>query len=183
MLEIVLPSEEAYDAERELFIPLDSVVLRFEHSLISVSKWESKYKKAFLFEDKDNPKTLDEMKYYMYCMLLDDHPESIIGRLKNEHYLKLKEYIEDSHTATTISKQPVNNSVRKEIITSELIYYWMVALQVPFEAQYWNLNRLIMLIQVINHKNTPPKKQSSKNIAAQRRALNAQRRQQYGTAG
>lgn len=184
MLELTVPSYETFDESTSTFVTHDEVTLQFEHSLVSLSKWEAKYKRPFLSTRKEHEKTNEELQDYVRMMCLDDVDFDIFEKLRTEDVRAIEKYISDPQTATTINAKPVRtNSVPKEIVTSELVYYWMVSLNVPFETQYWHINRLIMLIEVINHKNTPPKKMSKGSLAAQRRSLNAQRRAQYGTNG
>ena len=184
MLELKVPSYEVFDESTNEFVTVDEVTLQFEHSLVSLSKWEAKYKKPFLSGHKDHAKTNEELQDYLRMMVLNDIDFDIFDKLRAEDVRKIEQYIADPQTATTIRSKPVpTNSIQKELVTSELVYYWMVSLQIPFETQYWHLNRLIMLIQVINHKNTPPKKLGGGSLASQRRALNAQRKSAYGTNG
>ena len=181
MLTIEVPiSPEGWDEKKQEFVDPKTQVLQLEHSLVSLSKWESKWKKSFI-SSKDI--TDEEIFDYIKCMTLTKnvHPD-VYEHLTQDNIKSVREYIEDSMTATTFHKE-IGGSRNNEIITSELIYYWMIAAQIPFECQKWHLNRLITLIRVCNIKNSPPKKRSKKEIASQNAALNAARRQKMNTKG
>lgn len=180
MLIITVPESELFNEETQEFILLPKVVLELEHSLISLSKWESKFEKPFLTSEK---KTSRELYSYIECMILTPNfPPGVIGRFTPEILDEVNDYIESKQSATTFGDLP-ERKTRGEIITSELIYYWMVAFKIPFECEIWHLNRLFSLIRICNIKNTPPKKLSRAEIAQRNRALNEQRRQKYGTRG
>ena len=181
MLEIVIPLvPERYDDERGDFIDPVTQVLQLEHSLVSLSKWESIWHKAFLSKQG---MTTEESMSYIKCMTVTPnvHPD-VYNYLTNENIEKVKNYIEDPMTATVFYEDKTSKNNR-ETITAELIYYWMIALNIPFECQDWHLNRLLTLIRVCNIKNTPPKKRSTKEIMSRNAALNAARRQQLNTKG
>ena len=179
MLEIIIPGLELYNEEANEFTCYDDVKLELEHSLVSISKWESKWCKPFL-DGKD--KTLDEIVDYVRCMTISDNIESdVYDRLTEENLVVINEYIGRPMTATTFNNE--KKSTGREIITSEIIYYWMVSFNIPFECQYWHLNRLLTLIKVCNVKNNPPKKMSQKEILARNKALNDARKKELGTRG
>lgn len=179
MLEIIIPGLELYNEETNEFTCYDDVKLELEHSLISISKWESKWCKPFL-DGKD--KTLDEIVDYVRCMTISDNIKSdVYDRLTEENLVVINEYIGRPMTATTFNNE--KKSTGREIITSEIIYYWMVSFNIPFECQYWHLNRLLTLIKVCNVKNNPPKKMSQKEILARNKALNDARKKELGTRG
>ena len=176
----VAVGQESFNEETGEFIEGESCVLQLEHSLVSISKWESKWNKPFL----SNPNmTEEETLDYIQCMTLTENINPIIfNLLDRENVEQIKNYISAPMTATTFS----NNKAGKgghEIITSELIYYWMIALTIPFECQYWHLNRLLTLIRVCNIKNQPPKKMGKRELMNRNAALNAQRRAQLNTTG
>lgn len=180
MLQITVPEVEYWDEKNEEFISTKEVTLSLEHSLVSLSKWESKWHKAFLGKEE---KTTEELIDYIKCMTLTQNvSDEVYNRLNSDNVQKIKEYIEDSHTATFIYDDP-NAPKSRETVTSELIYYWMVALNIPFECQKWHLNRLLTLIRVCNIKNKPPKKMSQRQIMSRNAALNAARRQKLHTTG
>ena len=179
MLEIIIPGLELYNEETNEFTCYDDVKLELEHSLVSISKWESKWCKPFL-DGKD--KTLDEIVDYVRCMTISDNIKpDVYDRLTEENLVVINEYIGRPMTATTFSNE--RKSTGREIITSEIIYYWMVSFNIPFECQYWHLNRLLTLIKVCNVKNNPPKKMSQKEILARNKALNDARKKELGTRG
>lgn len=178
MLELKLVTEEGWDSDKEVFLPGEEHTLKFEHSLVAISKWESKYEKPFLnTDDKD----LTQIKFYLGCMLLDPEQAYLLDRLTKSHMDELQAYITSKQTATWFSKTDAGHS--SEVITSELIYYWMIAHNIPVEFEHWHINRLLTLIRVCGEKNQPPKKRSASEIAAERRALNEQRRRQANTNG
>lgn len=183
MLEIKVPLVEAFDNENQKFTTGDFMVLELEHSLVSLSKWESKHKKPFLSDAKKDEKTSEEVVDYVKTMTTTPNvPEEVWGKLTEENYAAINEYIDDKMTATWFNEEP-NSPKQKEVITAELIYYWMVIFQIPFECQHWHLNRLFTLIRVCNIKAGKPKKMSRSEIAARNRQLNAQRKAQLNTKG
>ena len=180
MLTITIPATAMWDEKNEKFIDIKECRLQLEHSLVSLSKWESKWCKPFLFT---NDKTAEEIMDYVRCMTLTTNvsPEVYYG-LTSENIKAINAYIEAPMTATHFGSEQ-NGSGKREIVTSELIYYWMIALNIPFECQKWHLNRLLTLIRICNIKNQPAKKMSRKEIMSRNAALNAARRKQLGTKG
>ena len=180
MLTITIPATEMFDDEKQEFIPFKEQTLQLEHSLVSLSKWESKWCKPFL---KQEEKTLEETLDYIKCMTITQNVDpQAYSRLTNANIKQILDYIDAPMTATTFRED--NSKGRgKETITSELIYYWMISLNIPMECQKWHLNRLLTLVRVCNVKNTPPKKRSKRDIANQYAALNAARKKQLGTNG
>lgn len=174
MLEINIPENEIYDEPKNIFINTKAVTIYLEHSLISLSKWESKYEKPFL-DDKD--KSYMEIIDYIRCMTITKNVDPYCYlALSDENLNKIQNYIDAKMTATTIRENPADRyGPRKNILTSEVIYSMMVEFGIPFECERWHLNRLIMLIRVCKERSTPPKKMSQKDMIAQRRALNEQR--------
>ena len=155
-------------------------MLQLEHSLVSLSKWESKWCKPFFSKQE---KTYEETIDYIKCMTITQNvKDDVYTRLTNDNVMQINKYIEAPMTATTFSKD-ANGKGGKEIITSELIYYWMIALNIPFECQKWHINRLLTLVRVCNVKNEPSKKMSKKDIMSRNRALNAARRKQLNSKG
>ena len=180
MLEITIPETEQWDELKQEFIYTKEQTLQLEHSLVSLSKWESKWCKPFLSkEDKTFEETID----YIRCMTLNRHiPDEVYGCLTRSSIKQINEYISAPMTATRFNKDVTGRGSREQI-TSELIYYWMIALNIPFECQKWHLNRLLTLIRVCNLKNQPSKKMSRREIMSRNAALNAARRKQLGTNG
>lgn len=182
MLRITIPgSSELWDEEKEEFIPATKdLTIQLEHSLVSVSRWESKWNKAFL---KKEEKTTEEVIDYVRCMTITQGvPSEAYHRLSSENLTQINDYIGAPMTATYFRDDKIMGRSR-ETITSELIYYWMIALNIPFECQKWHLNRLFALIKVCSIKNNPPKKMSKAEIARQQAELNAARRKKYHTKG
>lgn len=180
MLVIEVPEKEYFDEETLTFSRLPSLTLRFEHSLLSVSKWESFYEKPFLSRTEKTPK---ELLDYMQYMRLDDGPEKDLYRLTAEDFQTVNGYINCKATATTFN-DPTTRRGSNEVITSELMYYWLTAYQIPFHpTETWHVNRLMALVKICSIKNAPQKKMSKSQILARNRSLNEQRLAQYGTNG
>lgn len=183
MLTIIIEPSELWDEVNERFIQFkDTITLELEHSLVSVSKWESKFRKPFL---ANNEKSQEEIAGYFECMIISgDVPEKMSLRWSENNIAKINEYISSEQSATTFKETLDQKAAgRSEIITSELIYFWMVSYQVPLECENWHLNRLFALLRICNIKNTPPKKRSPSEIAKERREINARRKQELGTTG
>jgi len=180
MLTIEIPSVEVFVEEANEFLSYEAVTLKLEHSLVSLSKWESKFQKPFLSKDA---RTNNEMLGYIEAMILSDEiPEYLEKRLTTKNIDAIIEYIDSPQSATTFGTMPEVKR-RGETITSELIYYWMVAYNIPFEVETWHLNRLFSLIKICNIKNSKPEKMSKTALAKRNRELNEQRRKQLGTSG
>jgi hypothetical protein len=182
MLTIIVPEVEGYDETAERFVIIEpAVTLTLEHSLVALSKWESKWKKPFLSDtDRSDEQALD----YVRAMLISPEvSDRVLDRLTQKNHDDISEYIGDKMSATWFTDRP-GAPKNRDIITAEIIYYWMIAHNVPFECQHWHLNRLLTLIRVCNEKNAPRKKAPmSSDAAANRRALNEARKKQYGTTG
>ena len=180
MLTIKIPDTEYYNEETSQFVSVKERTIDLEHSLVSLSKWESKWCKPFLAKDY---KTDEETRDYIRCMTINTQPSTDVYRaLTNTQIKEIAAYIDAPMTATTFSKAQLAGSNR-EIITSELIYYWLIAQQIPFECQKWHLNRLLTLIRVCSIKNSPPKKMSRQSIQMRNKELNEQRRKQINSKG
>lgn len=180
MLQLEIPEREYFDEETFTFIKYKKEVLQLEHSLVSISKWEATWHKPFLGK---TPKTVEEMTDYLKCMTITQNvkPE-IYMNLPQSIFDKVEDYMNQTMTATWFNDPP-NAPKSKEIITSEIIYYWMIAQNIPIECQKWHLNRLLTLVRVCSIKNQPPKKQNKKDMLSQRNALNQARRAQHNTKG
>lgn len=179
MLKIRIPSSEFFDERTNRFITIKGQEIQLEHSLVSVSKWESKWKKPFL---GDKPKTREETVDYVRCMTITQNVDpSVYLGLSDQNIIDINAYIDDPMTATTFKNQSRKSS--RQIITSEIIYYWMISLEIPLECQKWHLNRLLTLIRVCDEKNQPGKKKSRKDIMAENKALNRMRKARSGTHG
>jgi isocitrate dehydrogenase kinase/phosphatase len=181
MLQLTFPAIEGWDEKKEEFVTLlKEETITLEHSLISLSKWESKWHKPFLTKEE---KTVEETIDYIRCMTLTQNvkPETY-NRIRNEHIEQINAYIEDSMTATWF-KESNNRQTNKEIITSEVIYYWMITLNIPVNFEKWHLNRLLTLIRVCNENNKPKKKVRRSEMLEQRRMLNNARKKKWNTKG
>lgn len=180
MLQITVPSKELFDEVNHEFITVKEQVLQLEHSLVSLSKWESKWCKSFL---STKEKTYEETIDYVKCMTITQNVDPrVYNNLTQANIEQVNKYIQAPMTATFFSEERGGRQSR-EIITAELVYYWMIALNIPFECRKWHLNRLLTLIRVCNIKNSPPKKRSRREIMSRNAALNAARRQQMNSNG
>lgn len=181
MLRITIPPVEFYDEANNRFISSKGQTIDLEHSLISISKWESKYHKPFILRIP-TPRTYAESIDYIKCMALTRNVDpTIYYGLTGENIRQINEYMDDPMTAVWISKS--NNSTTGEEITSELIYYWMICYKIPFECQKWHINKLLALIHLCHVKTTPPKKLSPTELAMRNSAINNERRRRLNTSG
>lgn len=180
MITITIPASEQWDPVKGQFIYIaKDTTINLEHSLLSISKWESKTHKPFLSTEN---KTVDEVIEYIRCMCMTPGVDPLVfNGLTQENVEEITKYINDPMTATWINDKSGKKS--REIVTSELIYYWMIALNIPMECQKWHINRLLTLIRVCNVKNTPPKKMNKREIASRYASLNAARRKQFNSRG
>lgn len=180
MLKLIIVGTEFYDEETETFETVGDIELELEHSLISLSKWESKHQVPFLTQ---SAKTPEEIFSYIEAMILTPNfPGGIARRFNHKNLEEINAYIDSKESATTFGKMPERRG-RGETITSELIYYWMVAFNIPFECERWHLNRLFALIRICNIKSEKPKKMSRNEIVQRNRELNEQRKAQFNTSG
>lgn len=179
MLEITIPAYELFDDVAQEFILEDEKILKLEHSLISISKWESRWNKPFLSNsDKSNEEIMD----YIRCMTINKGvPETAYLYVTNKQLQEINKYISAPMTATTVNDKKGGGS--KEVLTSELIYYYMIASNIPFECEKWHLNRLLTLIRVCGVKNGKPEKQPQSEVMRNNAALNAARKKQLKTRG
>lgn len=179
MLKLSVVMEEGLTSNNE-FVVLKSFELELEHSLVSLSKWESIVEKPFLSDDE---KTDEDIRLYVKLMALTPNvPPEVFLALSTADFKQINEYINSKQTATWFNETPGGSN--QQIVTAEIIYYWMVSLGIDWEAQHWHLNRLITLVRVINAKNNPEKKRPvTQDMLAERRALNLKRRAEMGTSG
>lgn len=181
MLQIDVPiGLGGWDEEKEKFVLPSTHTICLEHSLVSLSKWESKWCKPF-YSKKE--KTAEEILDYIKMMAVTDVPPEVWNYLTRENILEVKDYIDAPMTATTFPKDP-RGQTNRETITAELIYYWMISLQIPFDpCEYWHVNRLLTLVKVCTIKNAPPKKMSKGDIMRRNAAMNAERRARLNSKG
>lgn len=175
MLKIVIKEDEFWDNEIRRFIPVPGATVYLEHSLSSISKWEGKWHKPYL--DQDTPKSYEETVDYIRCMCLnpdelEDIHYTILARF---HMNEIEDYKLNPMTATRISNSKPKGQ-QTEIVTAEVIYYWMFSQQIPLECENWHFNKLMTLIRVFNIKNGKPEKMSKREIFERNRALNKARK-------
>lgn len=180
-LKVRINDVELYDENTKTFF-FETIDVSLEHSLFTMSLWEAKYKKPFLSDAKDHEKTQDELLDYIRMMVIGEISDAILDNLMQDHNGEVQEYITDSQTATTITERK-KAKPNSEMVTSELVYYWMFSNQIPKECEHWHLNRLITLIRVFSAKNSEPEKMAPNEVAARNRALNAQRRAKSKSKG
>lgn len=188
MLTITIPGDEVFDEKTNRVYTVNDVSIDLEHSLVSLSKWETIYEKPFLSSNKETNHSVEELLTYIKCMTLTpDVPDSVYQKITNSIVEKINKYINAKNSATWFNESnlPGKRGARKtdEAITSELIYYWMVAFTIPWEAQHWHLNRLINLVRICEIKNQPEQKMSKKDLVNRNRALNEARKAARGTSG
>lgn len=182
MLQLVVPGGEYWDEKKEEMLYLKDVPLKMEHSLISISKWESIWHDSFIGTGKTEEQTIS----YLQCMSFNpDVPRDVFERLAHHPvaFKKVINYISNSMTASTISSTGDEKSSRRQRVTSELIYYWMTVFNIPFEAEKWHLNRLVMLIRIASEKNKPKKKQSSNDVLARFNKINEANKAKFHSKG
>lgn len=183
MLRIKVPGIETFNDETQTFETAGGdCVLELEHSLLALSKWESKFEKPFL---TGTAKSVEEILFYIESMIITpDFPIDVIDRLTRSNFDEINTYIESKQSATTFADLPGSKKGRhSEIVTSEVIYYWMLTFNIPMECERWHLSRLFSLIRVCNAKNAKPKKMSRSEMVQQRQQLNAERKAKLGTTG
>ena len=180
MLEIIVPENKLYNDQTWEFVTIPETVLHLEHSLVSISKWEAKWHKTFL---ANNEKSDEEKLDYIRCMTLNRSVnENVYLGLSKENVDAINAYIENPMTATVLRRSEDVRPARDKT-TSELIYYWMITLNIPFECQKWHINRLLTLIEVCSRKNAPKKNNKGLKNTAARNKLNAARRAKLGSKG
>lgn len=181
MLPITIPAVEYFDDKTQTFIYTKPQTLQLEHSLVSLYKWESKWKKPFL--KKDYKMTREESIDYIRCMTITQNVDPLVyNSITNDIIDQVSAYIEDSMTATWF-KEEKNRKPNREIITAEVIYYWMIKIGIPFKCEKWHLNKLLTLIRVCSAKDAPAKKTNNREWASERRAINAARKKSLHTKG
>lgn len=180
MLKITVKGMDMFDEKSNEFISTKDTTLQLEHSLISLSKWESKWHKPFLNNDN---KTEEEMLDYIRCMTITQNvDQSVYYCLSTENIMAIRNYMDDPMTATWFNDKH-NPKSRQKAVTAELIYYWMISLGIPIDRERWHLNRLLTLIRVCNIENAPKKKMRKNDIYKQNASLNQARKQMLGSSG
>jgi hypothetical protein len=180
MLRIIIGATENYDETNAEFVKQGGIEIDLEHSLLSLSKWESEHEKPFL---AGGEKTGEEVLDYIECMCLTpETPPELFQHLSQANVEAVNAYIDRKMTATWFAEAP-GAPRTSEVITAELIYYWMTVFQIPFTCETWHLNRLFTLIRICNIKQAKPKKMSRQEIAARNRELNAKRKERFNTTG
>lgn len=182
MLSIHIEATELFDETTERFIDVPETELQLEHSLVSISKWESKWNKCFL--TRSNKLTDEEYRDYIRCMTINRKVDpKVYLALQRRHYVAINDYIGKSQTATHFYDYQRKNGPSSESTTSELIYYWMFSYGIPIECERWHLSRLMALIEIFSRKNSKSKRMSKGDLAKRNRSLNAQRRAMTGSKG
>ena len=179
MLQIIVRGKEVFDEATGTFYYPNETTLNLEHSLVSISKWESKWHKPFFSKIKH---TEEETRDYIRCMTINKNVDPMVYNALNGNEINaIIDYIEDSCSAMYHDKK--KNGGSREEITSEKIYFWMFSYRIPKECEKWHISRLLNVIELFNDANTPPKKRRPKEIAQSYASLNAQRRKALGTRG
>lgn len=179
MLKVTVPATELFDEENEIFINVREQTIVLEHSLVSISKWESKWHIPFLHTENF---TMEQTIDYVKCMTITQNVDPMLYKCLDRGIIeKISNYIAEPMTATTFSK--TNDRPSRTIMTSERIYYWMIELGIPMECQKWHLNRLLTLIRVVSIERQPDKKMSKSELANRNRSLNAARRKALHSKG
>lgn len=181
MLQITTPARELWDEKAEQFIYVKPYTLQLEHSLVSISKWETKWHKAFLGKKK---KTDEETLDYIRCMTVNQNvPREVYYSLSPNNIEEILAYINDPMTSVHFPENSSISPKSKDVVTSEVIYNWMIVLNIPIEFQKWHLNRLFALIRVYEMKNAPKKKRSRKEILLENSEINERRLKEWNTRG
>ena len=181
MISITIPAGELYDFSKEEFIVIKDHTLLLEHSLVSIAKWESKWEKPFLGDEK---KTKTEIIDYIRCMTITQNVDPVVYNFITDQNIEdVSKYIEAPMTATWFSEKNTGPVINKEVVTAEIIYYWMITFNIPVEFQKWHLNRLLTLIKVCSIKNAPKEKMRKSEILSKYKALNQARKAKLHTNG
>ena len=181
MLQVTIPECDWFDERTNTFGKTKETTLQLEHSLVSIHRWEMKWCKPFLGKDQ---KTAEECIDYIRCMTLTQHVDPAVYNAITPAVMdQINDYIEAPMTATWFGDKNKQGASRREIVTSEVIYYWMISLNIPWECRKWHLNTLLTLIRVCNAKNAPQKKQNRREMMEQRTAINKARRARLNSKG
>lgn len=184
MIQLEIEGSEFFNETKQEFYYTNPCVVMLEHSLLSVAKWESKWKKPFLSSRKDDVLTNAALYDYFRCMEVEPCIESMWPvSLSPSQYQKLLKYIDEEQTATKFYSYKKDKTLSRQTITSELIYYWMASLNIPFECERWHLSRLLTLIHIASVKGQTGKKMTQKETMQMYAELNEKRKRQYNTRG
>lgn len=182
MLQITIPATEKWDEVKEEFVYSKAYTIRLEHSLVSLSKWESAYCRPFLSKNKMT--IMESIDYIRFMTLTQNVPPEAYYNITEDNMRAIEAYIDAPMTATWFSKEEKNKALpSRRVITAELIYSWMISLNIPLEWEKRHLNRLLALIKVCNIESQPPKKRSKRDLLTRNRELNAERRKRLNTSG
>lgn len=183
MLRVTIPETTLFNNKTNKFIDIPETTLDLEHSLIALSKWEAKWHVRFL--SPSTKLTTEQYLDYIKCMTITRNVDpNVYLAIPQSVMNQITDYVKDPMTATNIKAHGTGHSANHgEEVSSELIYYWMTAYNIPWEAEKWHLNRLMTLIQIANEKNKPGKKMSKADILKQNHALNASRRARMHSKG
>lgn len=181
MLKLVIQERELYDEQTGMFLNVKPTTLKLEHSLISISDWESKWHKPFL---NDKQKTEEEFLDYVRCMTITQNVDpNVYLCLSVVDKMEIQKYMDDSMTATWFNEKENSPKRKQKVVTSELIYYWMISLGIPVQFEKWHINRLLTLIRVCNIENSPKKKMKPSDVAKQNSEINRARRKSRNSKG
>ena len=187
MIQIVVPKSEVFDNTNQIFRRVTKeTTLQLEHSLISLQKWEARWHTPFLVK---KGKTLEQTIDYIRCMCLTPNvKEDVFYCIPKSEMTRIANYIDDPMTATTVTTRGKGPGPKKKnkIVTAEVIYYWMISLNIPNEYRKWHLNQLLMLIRVINAENAsndPNNKRKKHEVLADYRAINEANKKRFNTKG
>ena len=187
MVEIYIPKSQIIDEETGVVYTAEKDwKLALEHSLISVQKWEAKWHVAFL---NKGTRTFEQTIDYLRCMTLTPNvPDEVYYCIPHTELKRVLEYVDDPMTATRIndgfdSGNSYGKKMGKDVITAEVIYNWMISLNIPTEYRKWHLNQLLTLIRVINAKNQPKKKRRMRDVLEEYKSINEANKRRFGTKG
>lgn len=182
MLKITVPGGRHWDPIMEQFFYTRETVLTLEHSLVSIKKWEERWKVCYL--NKHRKKTDAELIDYIRCMTITQNVNPLVYyALSDDNISDVVKYIQDPHTATYYVDFEQEAESKGELLTAEVLYYYMIKLQIPIEFQKWHLNSLIALLKVFDKKETPPKKLSESEARARHASINERNRALFNTKG
>lgn len=179
MLKIIVPETELFDQTNGEFLTVKKQILMLEHSLVSISKWESKWKIPYLYTER---KTLEQDRDYVRCMTITQNVDPIIYKcLTKEVWDKIYDYMNDPMTASNVPSKKKPGV--KNIVTAETIRYWMIMFNIPVEYEKWHINQLLALIKYCEWKQSDSEKLTPSELYARNSRLNAERKRKLHTKG